>query len=82
VNIFIHAPEPCRAARLVKTYGGTEAEARADIARADSARAGYYAEVSGEKWGEAKRYDLCLDSSIGVQRTAAVILEYVRGIGG
>jgi cytidylate kinase len=81
VNIFIHAPEAYRAAQVMKNYGGAEAEAHADIARSDSARAAYYAKISGRKWGDAKQYDLCIDSSIGVQKAANVIVEYVKGIG-
>ncbi|GMO40698.1 MAG: hypothetical protein Pg6C_01500 [Treponemataceae bacterium] len=73
VNVFIHAPEAYRAAQVMKAYGGTEADAHAELSRADSARAGYYAKISGEKWGEAKRYDLCLDSSIGAEKAAGVI---------
>jgi putative MATE family efflux protein len=81
VNIFIHAPEAYRAAQVMKHYGGTEAEAHADIAHSDSARAAYYAKISGRKWGDAKQYDLCIDSSIGVQKAANVIVEYVKDIG-
>ncbi|MDR0553316.1 MAG: cytidylate kinase-like family protein, partial [Treponema sp.] len=73
VNVFIHAPEAYRAAQVMKAYGGTETQAHEDISRADSARAGYYAKISGEKWGEAKHYDLCLDSSIGAEKAAGVI---------
>ncbi|MDR0551859.1 MAG: cytidylate kinase-like family protein, partial [Spirochaetaceae bacterium] len=61
--------------------GGTEAQAHEDISRADSVRAGYYAKISGEKWGEAKHYDLCLDSSIGAEKAARVIAEYAKGNG-
>ena len=81
MNIFIHAPEAYRAAQVMKNYGGAEAEAHADIARSDSARAAYYAKISGRKWGDAKQYDLCIDSSIGVQKAANVIVEYMKGIG-
>jgi hypothetical protein len=37
-----------------------------------------YAKISGRKWGEARRYDLCLDSSVGVEKAAAVITAYVK----
>jgi cytidylate kinase len=81
VNIFIHAPEAYRAAQVVKNYGGTEAQGRKSIAQADSSRTAYYAKISGLKWGDAKQYDLCLDSSIGAEKTANVILEYASNIG-
>ncbi|MDR0569330.1 MAG: MATE family efflux transporter [Spirochaetaceae bacterium] len=81
VKVFIHASESSRVSQVMKTYGDTEAEGRKSIAQVDSARAGYYAKISGRKWGDAKQYDLCLDSSIGLEKTAKVILEYVNGIG-
>jgi cytidylate kinase len=81
VKVFIHAPESRRAARVMKTYGGAETESRKSVAQSDSARSAYYAKISGKKWGDAKQYDLCLDSSIGLEKTAKVILEYVNGIG-
>jgi putative MATE family efflux protein len=81
VNIFIHAPEEYRLGQVMKNYGGTEAQGRKNIAQVDSARAAYYAKISGLKWGEVKMYDLCLDSSIGPEKTARVIIEYVNGTG-
>jgi putative MATE family efflux protein len=80
VTIFIHAPKAHRAAQVMKAYGCAEADAHAELSRADSARAAYYAKISGQKWGDAKYYDLCLDSSIGPQKAAQVILEYARDV--
>jgi cytidylate kinase len=81
MNIFIHATETYRVTQVMKNYGRSETEAHADIVHSDSARAAYYSKISGRKWGDAKQYDLCIDSSIGVQKAANVILEYVKGIG-
>jgi hypothetical protein len=77
--IFMKVNYYCKKNNLyIIRSGGTETDAHAELSRADSARAGYYAKISGEKWGAAKRYDLCLDSSIGAQKAANVIVEYVR----
>ncbi|GBU22911.1 MATE family efflux transporter [Fibrobacteres bacterium R8-0-B4] len=72
VSVFIHAPEDYRVAQVMKNYGDTE------IHRTDAARAAYFTKISGLKWGEARQYDLCIDSSIGAIKTAAVIAAYVE----
>ncbi|GBU27638.1 hypothetical protein R84B8_01173 [Treponema sp. R8-4-B8] len=79
VNVFIHAPKAYRLEQVMKTYGDTEEQGKKNISRLDLARAAYYAKVSALKWGDAKNYDLCIDSSIGTEKAAAVILEYARG---
>jgi cytidylate kinase len=79
VKVFIHAPESYRVAQVMKAFGDTEVQGKENISRSNSARAAYYAKISGRKWGEAKNYDLYLDSSIGPAKAAGVILEYVKG---
>jgi cytidylate kinase len=78
VKVFIHAPEEYRAAQVMKAFGDTEAKGKENISRSDSARAAYYAKISGRKWGEAKNYDLCINSSVGAKNTAAAICEYIK----
>lgn len=45
--------------------------------RSDMARAIYYKNISGKKWGDPHQYELCIDSSIGIQKCADVIASYV-----
>ena len=78
VNVFIHAPEAYRLEQVMKTYGDTKEQGKKNINRLDSARAAYYAKVSALKWGDAKNYDLCIDSSIGTEKAAAVIVEFAK----
>ena len=80
VSIFIHAPEDYRVAQVMKNYGDTREQADKSIARSDTARSSYFAKISGLKWGDTKQYDLCLDSSIGMEQTANVILTYVASV--
>ena len=79
VSVFVHAPEDYRVAQVMKIYGDTEAEGKRNVYRSDAARAAYFTKISGLKWGEARQYDLCLDSSVGVEKTAAVIVAYASG---
>lgn len=77
-RIFIHAPEAYRVRRVMEIYGDSEAEAARNIRRSDDARAAYYRNVSGAEWGASGNYELSIDSSIGVEQTAKVILAYLR----
>lgn len=78
VRVFIHAPEAYRVRRVMEVYGDSEAEAARNIRRSDNARAAYYRNVSGAEWGDSGNYELSIDSSIGVEQTAGVILAYLQ----
>lgn len=77
VRIFIHAPKDYRVKKVMEMYGDTEQEGRKSIARSDSARGAYYKSISGQEWGGARQYELCVDSSIGVEKTAELICGYI-----
>jgi cytidylate kinase len=78
VKVFIHAPESYRAAQVMKAFGDTETQGKEKISRSDAARAAYYAKISGRKWGDSKNYDLCINSSVGVENTVSAICEYIK----
>lgn len=77
VRIFIYAPKDYRTTKVMEMYGDTWDEGKRNIERSDMARAAYYKNISGKKWGDPHQYELCIDSSIGTQKCAEVILEYI-----
>lgn len=77
VKIYIHAPKDYRVKKVMEMYGDTEEEGRRSIERSDAARAAYYKNISGFKWGDVHQYDLCIDSSIGTEESADLICEYI-----
>ena len=77
VRIFIHAPQDYRIQRVMDVYGDTPKEARVNIERSDKARASYYEHISGTHWGDARNYELTVDSSDGVEKTAQFIVRYI-----
>ncbi len=77
VRIFIHAPKEYRIKKVMEMYGDTQEEGKKSIERSDMARAAYYKNISGKKWGDPHQYELCIDSSIGAQKCADIIVEYV-----
>lgn len=79
VRIFIHAPQDYRIQRVMDVYGDTPKEARVNIERSDKARASYYEHISGTHWGDARNYELTIDSSDGVEKTAQFIVRYITG---
>lgn len=77
VRIFIYAPKEYRIKKVMEMYGDTWDEGKKNIERSDAARAAYYKNISGNKWGDLHQYELCIDSSIGVQKCVDVITEYL-----
>lgn len=78
VRVFIHAPTQYRVGRVMEVYGDGLREAKRNINRSDKARAAYYKHISGNRWGEAKNYELTVDSSIGIEKSAELILKYLN----
>lgn len=82
VNVFVYAPEKFRIQRVMEVYGDSREEAKKNIRRSDEARAAYYKNISGNTWGDKKNYGFLIDSSVGVERCAKAIYEYVQNIAG
>ncbi|MBQ8684918.1 MAG: cytidylate kinase family protein [Clostridia bacterium] len=78
VRIFISAPEEYRIKRVMEVYGDSEEKAKRNIRRSDNARASYYTNISGQEWGDGKNYNLCIDSSIGVENCVEIISAYIK----
>lgn len=77
-RVFIGAPEAYRISRVMEVYGDAPEEARDNIRRSDKARAAYYRQISGKRWGAPDQYDLVVDSSCGVEASVAQILKELR----
>lgn len=78
IRIFIHAPKDYRIKKVMEMYGDTKQEARKNIEHSDAARSNYYLSITGLRWAHSGNYDLCIDSSIGEQACAEMILAYIR----
>lgn len=78
VRIFVYAPEEYKIKRITEVYGDSYDDAKKHVHRSDEARAAYYKNISGLKWGDARNYDLSVDSSIGVDATVELIYDFLR----
>ncbi|MCM1298758.1 MAG: cytidylate kinase family protein [Firmicutes bacterium] len=77
VRIFIYANEECKISRVMENYGDSYKKAKENIRRSDEARASYYKNISSLNWGDRHNYDLMIDSSAGVEKSAEVICSFV-----
>lgn len=78
LRVFISAPDEYRIKKLGEMYGDSPSQAKKSIKKSDSNRASYYNTISGLEWGARENYDLCLDSSIGNEATAKIIVDYAK----
>lgn len=76
LNVFIHSEMPYKIERSVEEHGLAREKAASILTRRDKARAHHYRFYTDQRWGDARNYDLCLDSGrLGVENCVAVIAE-------
>ncbi len=85
VNVFIYADMDTRIRKVKeyheKNYKETLSDAKAKdmIIKEDKKRASYYNYYTNKEWGDAKGYDLCINSAkLGIDGTVKAIKEYVK----
>ena len=79
VNIFVYADMAFRKEQSIKKHGIDSAHAEHIITKTDKNRANYYSFYSGQKWGMAENYDLCIDSSkLDEDKIVELIAEYIQ----
>ncbi len=78
LKIFIHGPLEERAKRTEEVYK-TEAKDYKDyVKKMDKKRKSYYDYFAHRTWGKAENYHLSLDSSIGLDLAADIIMRAAR----
>ncbi len=80
VRVFITASKEYRIQKVMEMYGDSREQALKSIERSDAARKSYYESISRKKWGDSHGYELCADSSIGVEETADLIISYIKTV--
>ena len=78
-NVFSHADVQSRAERIVKLYGESEKRPEQRLADKDKKRKIYYKHYTDREWGDAKNYDICLNSGkIGIDKCVELILDAIK----
>lgn len=78
LRVFIYAPKSTRVKNIMSMYGDDEKAATKNIERSDKNRADYYSLISGQKWGDPRNYDLCVDTSLGKEKVADLICSLAQ----
>ena len=79
VSIFIYADMEYRKEQSVKKHGIDPSHAEHIINKTDKNRANYYSFYSGQKWGQAENFDLCIDSSkLDEDKIVELIAAYIK----
>lgn len=77
INIFIHSDLEDRVKLISKRMDLTENKAKDIINKTDKQRASYYNYYTSKKWGDAREYDLCLNTSkLTVDQCVDLILAF------
>lgn len=78
LSVFIHADNDFKVKRIMEKYDLPERKAMDLITRKNKQRATFYNYYTSKKWGNAKSYDLCIDSSrLGIDATVELIKKAV-----
>jgi len=76
LKVFIHADMKKRAERIVNIYGERTETPEKRLRDKDKRRASYYQFYTDMAWGDARHYDLALDSgSLGIGRCVSTLVN-------
>lgn len=79
LSVYIHAPFEDRIKRIEDVYEIPSDKSKEALIKTDKQRSSYYNYYSSNKWGDAKSYDLCLDSSyLGIGGSVDLIKQVIK----
>lgn len=76
LTAFIHASMEKRAERIVQVYGEREETPEKRLRDKDKRRAAYYQFYTDMAWGDARHYDVALDSgALGIEKCVSTLVH-------
>ena len=79
LSVFISGNMDEKIKYISKLYDKTPDKAKDIIVKTDKKRSNYYNYYTSKKWGDARSYDVCLNSSVlGPEGTVDAILEIIK----
>lgn len=74
LKVFIHADDKVRAERIVNLYGESNEKPEKRLKDKDKRRSAYYKYYTDTEWGNAKHYDITLDSGkFGIDKCVEIL---------
>ncbi len=78
LKVFVHAPDHERAKRAKETYHVEAKDIGDYIRKMDKKRKAYYDYFAHRTWGKSENYHLCINSTIGLDMAADLIVRLAR----
>lgn len=79
VRVFLSGKREKRIASLMEKHKVGRNEAIATMDQTDSRRKTYYRYYTGQEWGYANNYDLCINvTDLGIEETVDIIIRYLE----
>lgn len=79
VSVFVHAPKAYCVRQAIERNAYTGKDVEKFVERTDKYRSDFYNYYTGNKWNDARNYDLCLNSQrLGFEGVMEAIEAYIR----
>ena len=75
LTVFIHAPLESRIKRVEEVYKEDHADVKKFVMKTDKGRSNYYNYYTTKKWGQLKNFDLTINSDLGIDEAADIIVK-------
>lgn len=80
LTVFIHAPFESRVRRVQEDYKEEHENFKKFVMKKDKGRSNYYNYYTTKKWGQLKNFDLTINSDLGIEEVADIIVKlYQKG---
>lgn len=74
LKVFIHAPLESRIERVKNEYEEEHDDVKKHVMSKDKKRSNYYNYYTTKKWGQLKNFDLTINSDLGIEEAADMIV--------
>ena len=75
LKVFVHAPMESRIKRVKQDYAEQHDDYKKFINKKDKGRSNYYNYYTTNKWGHLKNFDLTINSDLGIEEVADLIVR-------
>lgn len=78
LTVFIHAPLESRMRRVQEDYKEVNEDVKQYVMKKDKRRSNYYNYYTTKKWGQLKNFDLTVNSDLGIEEVADMIVKLYK----
>ena len=78
LTVFIHAPLESRMRRVKEDYKEVDEDVKQYVMKKDKRRNNYYNYYTTKKWGQLKNFDLTINSDLGIDEVADMIVKLYK----